>query len=87
MAPSGHIGHTEPIAVAYRSSEDKRRFKPGQFSSRKGGISASGAAAHNLEAAEALRALLADFGAYARAPRPGEPASIGLIFKRKASEL
>ncbi|CAJ1396817.1 unnamed protein product [Effrenium voratum] len=64
-----------------RYSADKNSFRPGQFGCKKGGISSSSSPqAHGAEADAATRALVAEFGAYARLPRAGERSSCGLIW-------
>ena len=64
-----------------RYGADKRAFKPGHFSSKKGGISAnSSQEKHSVEAEAATCALADEFGAYVRLPKANEKSSCGLVW-------
>mmetsp|Transcript_47410 Transcript_47410/g.88287 ORF Transcript_47410/g.88287 Transcript_47410/m.88287 type:complete len:690 (-) Transcript_47410:69-2138(-) len=60
-----------------------KAHKPGQFSAKKGGISAaSSAERHAAEGNKAIQGLMDEFASlYVRFPKPGEKTSCGLIWK------
>ncbi|CAE7706271.1 unnamed protein product [Symbiodinium sp. CCMP2456] len=64
-----------------RYGADKQSYKPGRFSSRKGGISANSShEEHTNEAQAATRALVNEFAAYVRLPKAKERSSCGLVW-------
>ncbi|CAE6910604.1 unnamed protein product [Symbiodinium sp. CCMP2592] len=64
-----------------RYGADKLSYKPGRFSSTKGGISANSSHEdHTVEAQAAARALVNEFGAYVRLPKAKEKSSCGLVW-------
>lgn len=66
-----------------RYGADKRSFKPGQFSMKKGGISAtSSLEKHSAEAQAAVTSLVNEFGAYVRFPKAHEKSSCGLVWSQ-----
>lgn len=80
--------HADHAVLRYvRYGADKKCFKPGQFSAKKGGISASSSQKeHSKEAEAAVRGLVKQFGAYVRLPKGNEKTSCGLVWslgKRK----
>ena len=64
-----------------RYAADKHGFRPGQFSSKKGGISSNSSQQdHSTEAETAIRSLIQEFGQYVRLPKKNEKSSCGLIW-------
>ncbi|CAE7423162.1 unnamed protein product [Symbiodinium necroappetens] len=65
-----------------RYGADKLSYKPGRFSSTKGGISANSSHEdHTNEAQAATRALVNEFAAYVRLPKAKEKSSCGLVWR------
>jgi len=74
--------HKDQIMLRFRRYAVVKSHKPGQFSARKGGISAgSSAEKHAAEIDRALRGMLEEFAKpYASLPGEGEKSHCGLIF-------